>query len=157
MMEVLGQTSVVISSGPLAPAWIVIPLAVLTLLVVAGHVLALEKAEMPASRKRIRRVNGLLMMFTVPLTAYAFGIVSPQQGRLFVMVWMIVFGLVFLVLSLAVLDMMNTWRMTWREKRALKQQVDAAKAAVRVLQAKGAVAVESTSGKRATRSESDSR
>ncbi len=137
-MQVLGQTSVVISSGPLAPAWIVIPLAIVTLLVVAGHVLALEKAEMPASLKRIRRVNGLLMMFTVPLAAYAFGIANPARMRLFVMVWTIVFGLVFLVLALAVLDMLNTWRVTWREKRELKQQVDAAKAAARVLQAGGA-------------------
>jgi hypothetical protein len=128
----------ILTSGPLAPVWLVVPLAVLALLVIAAHVLALDKTEMPASRRRIRKVNGLLMMFTVPLVAYAFGVASPSQARLFVMVWMIVAGLVFLVLMLAMLDIVNTWRVTWNERRQLKRQIDSAKEAVRVLQSRGA-------------------
>ena len=72
------------------------------------------------------------------LVAYAFGVVSPTRTRLFVMMWMIVAGLVFLVLMLALLDVVNTWRVTWAEKRALKRQIDSAKMAVRALQASGA-------------------
>src|SRR6476659_3985942 len=138
---VLAQAGWILSSGPLAPVWLVVPIAVLTLLVIAAHVLALDKAEMPHSRRRIRKVNGLLMMFTVPLVAYAFGVASPSQARVFVLVWMIVAGLVFLVLMLAMLDIVNTWRVTWNERRQLKRQIDSAKEAVRVLQARGAGAV----------------
>src|SRR5215510_3061619 len=132
-----GAAGAVSTGGPLAPAWLVAPLAVLALLVIAGHVLALDKAEMPASRRRIRKVNGFLMMFTTPLAAYAFAVVSPSRARLFVMVWMIVAGLVTLVLLLALLDMANTWRMTWAEKRELRRQVDAARAALRAVQERG--------------------
>jgi hypothetical protein len=124
-------------SEPLAPAWLVLPLAILALLVIAGHVLALDKAQMPASRKRIRKVNGILMMFTTPLVAYAFAIVSPQRARLFVMVWMIVAGLVTLVLLLALLDVANTWRVTWMERRELRRQMELARAALKALQSKG--------------------
>jgi hypothetical protein len=135
---VLAQAGSILTSGPLAPTWLVVPLAVFALLVIAAHVLALDKAEMPASRKRIRKVNGLLMMFTVPLVAYAFGVANPSNARVFVMVWMIVAGLVFLVLMLAMLDIVNTWRVTWKERRQLKRQIDSAKDAVRVLKATGA-------------------
>src|ERR1043165_8998496 len=103
-MPTLAQSSSILSAGPLAPLWLVLPLSILALLVIAAHILTLDQAEMPASRKRIRRANGLLMMFTVPLVAYAFGIATPARARVFVMVWMIVAGLVMLVLSLALLD-----------------------------------------------------
>lgn len=142
MLAQAGAAGAVSTSGPLAPAWLVVPLAVLALLVIAGHVLALDKAEMPASRKRIRKVNGFLMMFTTPLVACAFAIVSPSRARLFVMVWMIVAGLVTLVLLLAILDMANTWRMSWAEKRELRWQIDAARAALRAVQERKSAAEE---------------
>jgi hypothetical protein len=137
MME-LAQAGRVSMGGPLAPAWLVIPLAILALLVIAGHVLALEKAEMPASRKRIRKINGILMMFTTPLAAYAFAVATPARARLFVMVWMVVAGLVTLVLLLALLDVANTWRVTWTERREMRRQLDIARAAMQALQRKKA-------------------
>lgn len=83
---------------------------------------------MPPSRKRIRKVNGLLMMFTTPLIAYAFAIASPQRPRLFVMVWTIVAGLVLLVLLLALGDIINTWFMSFSARRELRRQLAAARA-----------------------------
>jgi len=137
MLAQAGAAGAVSTGGPLAPAWVVVPLAVLALLVIAGHVLALDKMEMPASRRRIRKVNGFLMMFTTPLVGYAFAMASPSKARLFVMVWMIVAGLVTLVLLLALLDMINTWRMTLAEKRELRRQIDVARAALRAVQENG--------------------
>jgi hypothetical protein len=126
-MQTLAQW--ITNAGPLAPVWLVIPIAILTLLVVAGHVVALEKADMPASRRRIRTVNGLLMMFTIPLAAYAFGIASPARQRLFVMVWVLVIGLVLIVLFLAVVDLLNTWLITLSERREMARQIAEARAA----------------------------
>ena len=129
----IAQASSILNAGPLLSPWFVIPLSIFALLVIAAHVLTLDQAEMPASRKRIRRVNGLLMMFTVPLVAYAFGIATPARPRVFVMVWMIVAGLVMLVLSLALLDVVNTWRVTRRQRRELRKQIASAREAATLL------------------------
>ena len=129
----IAQASSILNAGPLLSPWFVIPLSICALLVIAAHVLTLDQAEMPASRKRIRRVNGLLMMFTVPLVAYAFGIATPARPRVFVMVWMIVAGLVMLVLSLALLDVVNTWRVTRRQRRELRKQIASAREAATLL------------------------
>ena len=43
----------------------------------------------------------------------------------------VVAGLVTLVLLLALLDMANTWRMTWAEKRELRRKIEGARAALR--------------------------
>lgn len=111
----------------LAPAWIIIPFAAVTLLVLAGHVLALGGADMPASRRRIRLANGLVMMFATPLTAYAFCIAAPEEPRVFTIVWTLVAGLLFLVVMLAGLDLLNTWRLLASERRRLRAELKAAR------------------------------
>ena len=108
-----------LASG-LVPAWAVFPLAVLAMLVVAGHVLWLPHADMPASRRRIRIANGLLMLFTLPLAAYALGIADPSSDkRGFVLAWMMVSGMVTIVLLVAMVDLANTWRLHRRELRGM--------------------------------------
>jgi protein-S-isoprenylcysteine O-methyltransferase Ste14 len=113
-------TTLAAGGHALAPWWAVLPLALLTLLVLAGHVLSLARIEMPASRRRIRTANGLVMMLTVPLGAYAVGIADPRQDqRSFVLAWMMVAGLLLVVLLVAGLDIVNTWRLHRREHRDL--------------------------------------
>ncbi|MFO0861525.1 MAG: hypothetical protein U0570_13300 [Phycisphaerales bacterium] len=107
------------ASVPLLPAWIVLPVATVVLMVVAVHLLVLLRSEMPASRRRIRTVNGWLMLFLVPIAACAFGIVTPQNPRTFVLVWIAVVSLLLLMVLLAVLDMANTTRLYSRERREL--------------------------------------
>ncbi|MBN8599264.1 MAG: hypothetical protein J0L78_16445 [Planctomycetes bacterium] len=107
------------SSTPLLPAWVVLPVAALMLLVVAVHLLLMLKSEMPASRKRIRTLNGWIMLFLVPVGAAAFGIVSPGEPRLFVLTWSIVIAMLLLLIGLAVLDMVNTTRLYQRERDSL--------------------------------------
>ncbi len=112
-----------LAEGALAPAWVVVPVAALALLVVAAHVLLIDRAAMPAARKRIRSVNGLLMMFAIPLTTAAFCVVSPEQSRLFVMLWMLVVGLIVMILLVAIVDVANTYRMHRAERRELRRQL----------------------------------
>jgi len=113
-------SEVLAATGTIAPAWLVMPFAGLTLLVLAGHVLALGRGPMPASRRRIRTVNGVLMMATTPLVAYGFAMATPDLPRTFVMVWTLSSAMVFLVLTLAGLDVMNTLRLNHRERRRLR-------------------------------------
>ncbi len=113
----------------LVPWWGVMPLAALTMLVVAGHVLWLPKAEMPASRRRIRMVNGLLMLFTLPLAAYALGVADPStEKRGFVLAWMLVAGAIVVILLVAMLDLLNSWRLHRREAQGLIAEIRARKA-----------------------------
>jgi len=111
------------SPDPIAPLWFVGPACVIALVVVSAHVVAIGKAEMPASRRRIRTVNGVLMMFTIPMLAYAFGVATPDRPRLFGMVWTLVVGLLAIVLFLAALDIANTWRLNWLARRELRRQI----------------------------------
>lgn len=104
------------SNSPLLPAWVVLPVAVFMLLAVAVHLLLLLKSDMPASRKRIRTLNGWIMLFLVPIGASAFGIVSPATPRLFVFTWSVVVLLLFLLIVLSILDMANTSRLYRREQ-----------------------------------------
>lgn len=108
-----------LAAGPLAPAWIVFPMALAAMVVVAGHLSALARADMPASRRRIRRANGWLMMFLVVGMACAAGLATTQ--RVFVMLWMFVAGLTGLVLILAWLDAVNSLRIHRRDRLQLQQ------------------------------------
>lgn len=111
---VLGQT--------IAPAWLVVPLAAFTLVVLAGHWIALGRAALPAFVKRVRSVNGLLMMLSVPVLAYAFGLADVNQARQFVLSWMLATGLLTLVLMLAFIDLLHTLIASRRQMRALRQE-----------------------------------
>jgi hypothetical protein len=120
VVQVLAQQSV---SGPVAPAWLVLPLAVLALLVVAWHWVGLARAEMPAARKRIRSVCGALMMVGVPVFAYAFGIASPARPRQFVLAWMLASSVLLLVLLMAAADLAYTGWEARREMKRLRREV----------------------------------
>lgn len=108
----------ILAAGPLAPPWAVFPMALVTMIVIASHLRSLARAEMPASRRRIRRANGWLMMFLVIALACAFGLNSSP--RVFVMMWMIVAGLTGLVLILAWMDAVNSLRLHRRDRLMLQ-------------------------------------
>jgi hypothetical protein len=120
-MSTLAQSSLV----PLVPAWVVVPLAVVVLLLLGAHVHLTARICVPESRRRIRMVNGVLMMMIVPVAAYALAIVPPASQRPFVLAWMLVAGLLCIVLALAVVDALNTMRLhanATRELRTLMRQ-----------------------------------
>lgn len=113
---------------PLAPFWLVVPIAAVAMLVVGGHVVLIDRSDQPATRKRIRTVNGLLMMFTIPLIAAAFAFIPPTNTRLFLMTWILVVGLIVLVLGLALLDIGASMLMHRRERAELRRQIAEARA-----------------------------
>ncbi len=119
-----------LSNLPLAPAWLVLPMAVATLLVLAAHVQALHAAPgLPPSRRRIRSINAGLMLVTVPTLAYAFGIATPARAQGFALSWSASALLLALVVLVALADVANTWRLHAEERRRLRAQIAALRAA----------------------------
>lgn len=115
-MSTLAQSSF----APLVTPWVVVPLAVAVLLLLGAHVHLTARICVPESRRRIRMVNGVLMMMIVPVAAYALAIVPPASQRPFVLAWMLVAGLLCIVLALAIVDALNTMRLHAHDKRELR-------------------------------------
>lgn len=129
MLVVLSQAASQSPLGlPVAPAWLVLPLAVVALLVIATHWVMLGKAPMPATRKRIRSACGVLMMLSVPIFAYAFGIATTARPREFVLAWMLASSMLFLILMLAAADLIFTAYELRAERRRMREEMQAATA-----------------------------
>ncbi len=105
--------------------WIAVPAAAATLAVVGAHLAVLRDAPIPPSRKRIRTVNGWLMLLLTPTLAYATSVAEPAAGqgrqRVFVFAWLVVLGLLALVVMLALVDAVNSVRLHRRGRRAPMQ------------------------------------
>ena len=74
------------SVDPIAPIWLVLPLALIAIVVQAGYLVAIKELPnrvMPASRKRIRTALSWLSMFLIPLSAYGFGIATMDDPGVF--------------------------------------------------------------------------
>lgn len=110
---------------PVAPSWFVLPLAMFALLVVAAHLLVLREhaiGKMPESRRQIRMMTGWVMMFTIPLIAYGFGIVSPAKQQEFVLAWTCIVGLLGGIVLLACVDAINSIRLARHQTKALRAE-----------------------------------
>ena len=104
-----------------------VPLALAAMLIVSAHVTITQSSDAPASRKRIRIVNGWVMLLALPLIAAGVSIVPSQsQPRLFLIVWICVILLLALSIFLAVLDATNTMRLAKIARQ--RQRVDFLKA-----------------------------
>lgn len=98
------------------PPWVVFPLAGLTLLVTAAHVVALQSADLSVRRRRIRSAAGVIMMLVTGLLAYALGVqdalpspaADPDSTRTFLLVWSSIVALLFMVILLAAADLIHT-------------------------------------------------
>lgn len=120
--------TIMLASETLAHPWVVMPMAILSLLVVAGHLSLLARSDMPPSRVRIRTANGLVMLLSLPVAAYALAIAKPAvDQRAFVIAWTMTAGMITIVLLLALLDIANTWRLHRREVRVLRERLDEAR------------------------------
>lgn len=114
-----------LGTGSLAPGWLVLPLAGVALLATAAHIVALREAPagaLPESRRRIRIATGWVIMVTIPLTAYAFGIATPSDAGVYLTVWMTVVALLGAILMLALLDAVNTMRLHRAAVRRLRAE-----------------------------------
>lgn len=110
-------------SGPLISAWVAMPVGAVVVVLLAVHMRALAVAEMPESRRRIRTANGWMMLLATPVTAYAFGLASPSDPRVFLLSWLAVAGLLAIVLFLAGIDILNTGRISLDDRQNLRQDL----------------------------------
>ena len=113
-------------TGPIAPTWFVLPLALIALVLQAGYLIAIRELgpdRMPPSRRRIRVATGWLSMFAIPLSAYGFGIARPSEAGTFTVVWMLVIGLISAIVMLAVLDAINTIRIHRRDGEKVHREL----------------------------------
>lgn len=109
----------------LVSIWVSGPMAMVTLVVVAAHLIAMRTADMPESRRRIRTANGWLMMVAVPVLVVAFSVVHTGSPRPFALVWGVAIMLLALVLAMAFLDMANNLRLARIQQRQLRREMGA--------------------------------
>ena len=112
-----------IASGPILPAWVVLPIAVLTMLIIAAHTIAMGSINMPASRRRIRSLNAWVMLFTTALLAYAFGIATTDEPQVFALAWTFATISLAFVLLFACLDMLNNARIYASDRKRIRQRL----------------------------------
>lgn len=113
---------------PLLPSWVAALVAMPTLVVVAGHVLAIHRVRggssgMPESRRRLRLANGGLMLVAIPVIAFAFGYATPAEPKLFMSLWLVAMWLLGLIVVLAGVDAMVTARIAKRERAQLRKSI----------------------------------
>jgi hypothetical protein len=128
LIEFASATAHSVSSQPMAAGWVVFPVCMLAMLVIGGHVLLIDRSDQPPVRKRVRTVNGLLMMLTIPVVGAGFGFIPPSDTRLFLMTWTLAVGLILLVLLLALLDIATSLVIHRRERAELRRRIVEARA-----------------------------
>lgn len=127
----LPSLPLILARSTVLPAWVVLPAAAVTLLVVAAHILAMHEVEMPIRRRRIRTASGLLMMFITCLLAYALSLAPVGAGvplrqdhaSVFVQVWLIIVVLIGMVVMLAGLDAIETMRLSAESRRQMRRRL----------------------------------
>ncbi len=128
-----GGVIAMLASGPLLSPWVVYPMSAVTMLAVALHAVSLTDAHMPESRRRIRRVNAMLMLVCIPLLGYGFGGVGGHDPREFVLVWSASVLLLAVIVAVAMVDILNTARLHHREARELRRRILQARARLAAL------------------------
>jgi hypothetical protein len=113
---------------PIVPFWLAATVATVSMLLLAAHLVALNRAPMESRRKRIRLATSFLMMVVVPLLAYGFGVTRTSEPRAFVYVWTIIPALLLMVILLAIADVLNTLTLNRRRQRELRLEARAPRA-----------------------------
>lgn len=105
------------TTGALSP-WIVVPVAAVLMAIVCALQVHIARSGGPRSRRRIRTANGWVMLVAIPILAAGFCFVSPSLApRAFLLTWAAGIGLLCIAVFLALLDMMNTWRLEAASRR----------------------------------------
>ncbi len=121
------------STGAALPLWAVVPPCAILMLVLAGYILALREADVPESRRRIRTAGGIVMMTTLPMIVYLFAIVTPASPRKFMLTWAMLIGLLFMLVVLALVDVLNNFRLHSKMHTDLREELSDIRTSVRDL------------------------
>ena len=117
------------SSSAILPVWVVAPIGFLTLLVLAGHMLASRSSIADPRRRRIRLASSGLLMLTVPIFCYGMSGTSPARSREFVLVWVVIAALLLFVILLALTDLLHTMQLHRTQIRDLRRSLALKRAA----------------------------
>lgn len=132
------------TSGPIVPPWIVLPLMIAAMVPVAAYILALRELPpdaMPRVRRRVRLAGAWVGLVTMAAVGAGLGLVRVSDAVLFVVVWTTAGALLVLAVLLAIADMLVTAREVRRLARA---KAEALREARRLIEAaaSGRIAVE---------------
>lgn len=116
------------TSSPILPVWVVAPIGLLALLVLAGHMLATKASVKDPRRRRIRLASSGLLMLTIPIFCYGLTGTSPARSREFVMVWVVISALLLFVILLALTDLLHTMQLHRAQLRELRRSMAATRA-----------------------------
>ena len=115
-------------TDPILPAWLVLPFGALAMIAVAGHFLWLRAAaDMDPQRRRIRLTNAVLIMLVIPFVVYGFALATPSKAREYVYVWVVTAALLMMIILVALVDMLHSWRLHRLQLRDLRRQIAAAR------------------------------
>lgn len=118
----LCRVRVVSGGGGVVSPWIVMPLTLVCMAMVILYQGRLAHAEMPRWRRRLRRVNGWVMLLALPAVGAGFSLVNASSHPgWFVGVWVVGLALVAVAVALAGLDLGAT-AMLGREARAAMRE-----------------------------------
>ena len=118
----------------LVPKAYALPLAAALMILVALHISACRERLARGARRRIRIANGYVALIAIPLLAVGFSVIDPEtHAAAWVLVWLFAIALVAMIVGLALLDILNTARITRRSRaelrRSLRDAIAAAHAA----------------------------
>lgn len=112
------------TDGGIVSAWITLPIGAALMAIIAWHSAWIDASDEPVSRKRIRIMNGWVMLVGIPLLAAGFSLIDPDaKPRLFAMVWLGASALLLISVALAIADAVNTIRLAAAARRRLAERL----------------------------------
>lgn len=98
------------------PPVVSIAIAIVTAAGLIWYWVRLSHADVPPSRRLIRRLSLMLMLLSLPTFVLALSFLDPQvQKREYVVAWTVAFSMVLLVMVTAAIDVGNTMRLMHRQ------------------------------------------
>jgi uncharacterized membrane protein len=115
----LSMGSMVMLGQAMVSPWITLPMCGVVMVLLAGYGIALSgRVDVPSSRRRLRIASTVLQMFLVGFITIGVSMVSPSvDPKVFVLVWIVIVGVLAGVIVLAVMDMVNNFRLAASERR----------------------------------------
>jgi hypothetical protein len=113
-------------AGASLPPMVIIPITIALMAVVVAYQCSVVRGVAPASRKRIRLANGWVMLLNLPTVAAGFSLINhATHPRLFLGVWALAGGLLLISVFLALVDVVNTYRIGQASRQALRRELAA--------------------------------
>ena len=100
--------------------WLTVPVALVVVVWALAYWTMLGDAEVPASRRWIRRFSLVIMLIGLPALVRASSFVDPHVDRMaYAQTWTVAIGALFLLIAVAVLDAINSVRLFAAERAEL--------------------------------------